>query len=129
MLKQGSELEAAHVLEQEDAIEHFQSKLASMFPSIFKMVNKKRQIAKFLGIDIPGMEELERHLPAIALAQARRAGIETVEKESSYRKPESRKAKKYLIEQLIARGYTRTEIADRLGVSRKTVYNILRASL
>jgi putative transposase len=66
LLKQGSGLEAAHVLEQEDAIEHFQSKLATMFPSIFKMVNKKRQIAKFLGIDLPGMEELERHLPAIA---------------------------------------------------------------
>ena len=66
LLKQGSELEAAHVLEQEDAIEHFQSKLATIFPSIFKMVNKKRQIAKFLGIDLPGMEELEKHLPAIA---------------------------------------------------------------
>ena len=116
LLKQGSELEAAHVLEQEDAIEHFQSKLASMFPSLFKMVNKKRQIAKFLGIDLPRMEELEKQ-------------IKTVEKECSNSKPESRKAKKYLIEQLIARGYTRTEIADRLGVSRKTVYNILRASL
>ena len=115
LLKQGSELEAAHVLEQEDAIERFQIKLASMFPSLFKMINKKKQIAKFLGIDIPGMGELEKQ-------------IETVENESFHSKPESRKAKKYLIEQLIARGYTRAEIAERLGVSRKTVYNILKAS-
>ena len=116
LLKQGGELESAHVLEQEDAIEGFQIKLASMFPSIFKMINKKKQIAKFLGIDLTGMEELERQ-------------IETVEKEFSHSKPESRKAKKYLIEQLVARGYKRGEIAERLGVSRKTIYNILKASL
>ncbi|MBU4345201.1 MAG: transposase [Proteobacteria bacterium] len=116
LLKQGGELEAAHVLEQEDAIERFQIKLATIFPSIFKMTNKKKQIAKFLGIDLTGMEELERQ-------------IETVEKKFSHSKPESRKAKKYLIEQLVARGYKRGEIAGRLGVSRKTIYNILKASL
>ena len=43
--------------------------------------------------------------------------------------PESRKAKKYLIEQLISRGYKRSEIAERLGVSRKTVYNLMKAPL
>jgi len=41
--------------------------------------------------------------------------------------PETRLAKKYLIEQLISRGYKKEEIAQRLGVSRKTVYNILNA--
>jgi putative transposase len=116
LLKQGSDLETAHVLEQEDAIERFRSKLVSIFPSLFKMIDRKKQIAKFLGIDLTGMEELERQ-------------IETVEKGFSHSKPESRKAKKYLIEQLIARGYTRAEIADRLSVSRKTVYNILKSSL
>jgi transposase len=44
-------------------------------------------------------------------------------------KPESRKAKRYLIEQLIARGYKRGEIAERLGISRKTVYNMLKSTL
>ena len=114
LLKQSSELETVHVLEQEDAIERFRSKLSSIFPSLFKMVDKKRQIAKFLGIDLVGMEELEKQ-------------IETIGKENSSSKPESRKAKKYLIEQLISRGYTRVEIAERLGVSRKTIYNILKA--
>ena len=116
LLKQGSDLETAHVLEQEDAIERFRLKLVSIFPSLFKMIDGKKQIAKFLGIDLTGMEELEKQ-------------IETVAKEFPNSKPESRKAKKYLIEQLIARGYTRAEIADRLSVSRKTVYNILKSSL
>ena len=116
LLRQGSELQTAHVLEQEDAIERFRLKLVSIFPSLFKMIDGKKQIGKFLGIDLTGMEELEKQ-------------IETVAKEFSHSKPESRKAKKYLIEQLISRGYTRAEIADRLSVSRKTVYNILKSSL
>jgi putative transposase len=116
LLKQSSDLKTAHVLEQEDAIERFQSKLASMFPSIFKTVDKKRRLARFLGIDMPAMEELEKQ-------------IEIVEKDHNSNSPESKKAKKYLIEQLISRGYKRSEIAERLGVSRKTVYNILKAPL
>ena len=116
MLKRGSDLKTAHVLEQEDAIERFQSKLASMFPSIFKTVDKKRRLARFLGIDMLAMEELEKQ-------------IEIVGKEHNSSSPESKKAKKYLIEQLISRGYKRSEIAERLGVSRKTVYNILKAPL
>jgi len=116
MLKQGSDLKTAHVLEQEDAIERFQSKLASMFPSIFKTVDKKGRLARFLGIDMLAMEELEQQ-------------IEIVGKEHNSSSPESKKAKKYLIEQLISRGYKRSEIAERLGVSRKTVYNILNAPL
>lgn len=116
MLNQGSEPDTGNVLEQEDAIERFQSKLSSMFPSIFKMVDKKRQLAGLLGVDdILTMAQIEKQ-------------IETVRNENNSR-PESRKAKKFLIEQLIARGYKRSEIAERLGVSRKTVYNILKAPI
>jgi len=116
LLKQGSDLKTAHVLEQEDAIERFQSKLVSMFPSVFRMVYKKRQLARFLGIDLPTMEELEKQ-------------IEIVGKKHNSSSPESKKAKKYLIEQLVSRGYKRSEIAERLGVSRKTVYNTIKAPL
>ena len=116
MLKQGSNLKTARILEQEDAIERFQSNLASVFPSIFKTVDKKRRLARFLGIDIPAMEDLEKQ-------------FEIVEKEHNSSSPESKKAKKYLIEQLISRGYKRSEIAERLGVSRKTVYNTLKTPL
>jgi len=40
---------------------------------------------------------------------------------------ESRKAKKYIAEQLLARGFKKTEIARRLGISRRSVYNILNS--
>jgi len=53
--------------------------------------------------------------------------VEAMKRDDSFRKPESRRARKYLIEQLIARGYKRDEIAGRLGISRKTVYNILKS--
>jgi len=84
-----------------------------MFPTIFKIVEKKKQLAGLLGIDLPTMEQLKKQ-------------IESVENAHNSR-PKSRKAKKYLIEQLISRGYKRSEIAERLCVSRKTVYNILKA--
>jgi putative transposase len=116
LLKQGSELEAAHVLEQEDAIERFHLKLASVFPSFFKWIGKKKRIATSSGIDLAAMEELEKQIEAIRISPFDR-------------KPESRKAKKYIIEQLIARGYKRAEIVERLGLSRKTVYNILKSPL
>ena len=41
------------------------------------------------------------------------------------RSEESKKAKKYIVEQLLARGYKKTEIANRLGISRAAVYRIL----
>ena len=53
--------------------------------------------------------------------------IEAVKKEHLSSKPSDRKARKHLIEQLIARGYKRAEIAERLSVSVKTVYNILKS--
>lgn len=112
MLNQGSKPENGNVLENEDAIESFQSKLFSMFPTIFKIVEKKKQLAGLLGIDLPTMEQLKKQ-------------IESVENRYNS-KPKSRKAKKYLIEQLISRGYKRSEIAERLCVSRKTIYNILK---
>jgi len=41
------------------------------------------------------------------------------------RSPETLKARRYLVEQLVARGFNKTEIARQLKVTRKTVYNIL----
>ena len=116
LLNKGSELEADHVLEQEDSIERFRSKLASFFPSIFRRAEKKGQVAGMLGIDLLSFEELEKQIEAV--------------KDGHFpNKPDSRKAKKYLIEQLIARGFKRKEIAQRLDISPKTVYNILKTSL
>ena len=54
--------------------------------------------------------------------------IANFKKNKLSRSPESRKAKKYLIEQLIARGFKRYEIAKKLDVSSKTIYNILNST-
>jgi putative transposase len=116
LLKKGSELNARLVLEQKDAIERFRLKLASIFPSAFKHADKKRKVARYLSPNLISLEELERH-------------IEAVKNMRFPNRPESRKAKKYLVEQLIARGYKRSEVAELLGVSRKTVYNIIKVPL
>lgn len=116
LLKQGSEIKTAHVFEQEDAAERFGSKLAAIFSALFKRVERKKKVAKFSDSDLLGFETLEKK-------------IEEIKADYAKNSPENRKAKKYLIEQLLARGFTRTEIAERLGISRKTVYNILRASI
>ncbi|MDY6950038.1 MAG: transposase [Thermodesulfobacteriota bacterium] len=116
LLKQGGELETGHVIEQEDAIERFRSKLTKMFPSVFERIANRRQIAAFSGIDILDIEALEEQIEAMRTAKFPN-------------KPESRKAKKHLIEQLVARGYKRGEIAERLCISRKTVYNILNSPI
>ncbi|MBW1790586.1 MAG: helix-turn-helix domain-containing protein [Deltaproteobacteria bacterium] len=102
LLNRGVKVETTTVFEQEDVIERFRSKLVSLFPSIFKR---------------------------IARVEAVEEKIENLKNAPFTNGPETRLAKKYLIEQLISRGYKRIEIAERLGVSRKTVYNILNAPI
>ena len=72
-----------------------------------------KTVATIDGEEILNMEALERRIDE-AVAQYGR------------RKPGSRQAIRFLIEQLIARGFKRSEIAERLHVSPKTVYNILK---
>ena len=96
-------------------MERFKAKLVSLFPSQFRAADKKKRIAGSLGMDLLSIDEIASQ-------------IERIKNKYFSHEPESREAKKYLIEQLISRGYKRKEIADRLGVSRKTVYNILRSS-
>lgn len=51
--------------------------------------------------------------------------IENFRKKTRIIKPKEKKARKYLVQQLHASGYTITEICDLLKISRKTFYNIL----
>jgi putative transposase len=114
LLNEGSELHVGHVLEQEDAIEEFKSKLASMSSSLFRRLDKKKRIGTISGMDSLTIEEMEEQIKRVKGAYP-------------FNKPSGKKARKHLIEQLIARGYKRVEIAERLGVSIKTVYNILKS--
>jgi len=115
LLMQGGGIETEHVLEQEDAIERFCSKLVSMFPRLFKQVDSKKHLSSASGMDLLSMEALERQIEDIK------------KKHFPPKNPKSNTARKFIIEQLIARGFKRSEIAKKLGVSRKTVYNILKS--
>jgi len=114
MLSSGIELNIGQVLEQEDAVEKFFLKVKSLFPRHFERIQQKKKIAQHSGIDLLVLEEIDDR-------------IENMKKDGVFNRPESRKAKKYLIEQLVARGFKRGDISQRLGISRKTVYNILRS--
>jgi putative transposase len=111
LMEKGMELISGHVLEKHDAIENLRSQLAADFPSVFALVAKARRVAAQARIQVLSMEEIEE------LTTEAKSGVRAAS-------PESRKAKKFLIEQLIARGYKRREIAEQLGISRKTVYNL-----
>jgi len=114
LIKEGTAFATEEVFEQQNAIESFQSKLTSLFPSLFRMVSKKKQIATPSGYNLLSTEELE-------------SKIDAIQQGNFSSKTSSKEAKKYVIEQLIARGYKRAEIADRLGVSVKTIYNLLKS--
>jgi putative transposase len=115
LLRRGVELEMEHVLEQRNAIESFRTRLAMLFPVVFGAVASAKRVAGLAGVNILSIEQIERL-------------IEDVKGDPSPGRPESRKAKKLLIEQLLARGYRQTEIVEKLGISRKTVYNILKST-
>lgn len=116
LMKRGMDEQIDHVLESEDAIERFHQKLASLFPSVFKKASEKKKIKEYSGIDLLNLEDFDKKIDEI------KSGLFPDP-------PSSRKAKKFLIEQLIARGYKRSEIAEKMDVSIKTVYNIMRSHL
>ncbi|WP_045217649.1 transposase [Desulfonatronovibrio magnus] len=117
MLEQVHGHEPENALEHEGAIEKFCIRLAQIFPGLFKKLGKKTEnTEKYLGCNA-SMLDLAR------LEQV----IENTDFSRSW-SMESRKAKKYIVEQLLARGFKKTEIAGRLGISRRSVYNIINSS-
>ena len=111
LLQQAAGIETGEVLEEEKAIQRLLDKLQDSLPEGWKKVipGPLNNLMGRAGIDD---EELARALEALK----RKGGIATAE---------SRQAKKYVIDQLIARGFKRYEIAEWLGVSAKTLYNYL----
>ncbi len=114
ILQQAQGTESQNALEQEGAIEKFCLRLYEMFPSLFRKLGKKAGKARKNSSAILELTELERRLQEMSFAKSR--------------SPESKKAKKYIVEQLLARGFKKTEIAARLGISRTSVYNILNTT-
>lgn len=51
--------------------------------------------------------------------------IENLKKKNTFSKPSTQRAIKFTIEQLISRGFNKTEIAKKLNINRKTLYKYL----
>jgi putative transposase len=111
LLQQACGLRVEEVLEAEGAINRLQEKLKKLAPALWNAIFLGR-LRNPKGIELLDSEELSRRFETLNL-KGRRG------------QAENRQARKYVIEQLIARGFKRNEIADRLGVSVKTVYNYL----
>ncbi len=112
LLNHSVEMEPGDVLEKADAVSFIRKVLALKFPAVFLKLRKQKQVASITGLDLLDDEEIEQE-------------IQRMKDRKTKIYPEEKKGRKFLIEQLIARGYKRKEIAGKLGISVKTVYNIL----
>ncbi|MEW6186305.1 MAG: transposase [Thermodesulfobacteriota bacterium] len=112
MLNQGLGLEIDEVLEEEKAIRHLLDKLISALPAIWERIIPGR-LKKSSGEELLDAEALNRKM-------------EELRQKGTMDRAESLRAKKFVIEQLIARGYRRNEIADLMGLSIKTIYNFMK---
>lgn len=109
MLERSREIDAGVIFEKPDALEGFRDRLAELFPRIFQSFRRAKDAT---DVDFLDPEELEERIEAVRSGKV--GG-----------RPETAKAMKFLIEQLVSRGFAKTQIAERLGVSRKTIYNLL----
>lgn len=103
--------EPENAFEIQGAIEKFCIRLAEICPSLVKKLGQKTRKKKNHSPALLELTELECRLQELGNNRSRT--------------PESKKAKRYIVEQLLARGYKKTEIAKRLGISRTAVYDIL----
>jgi len=113
LVDQGGDHQPENALEQEGAIEAFCSKLSKMFPRLYEKVARKNRSQEEKAEGVLELTDLEN------LLQEYQHG--------AHSGPESREARKYLVEQLLARGFKKTQVAERLSVSRQTIYNILNS--
>lgn len=108
MLDEGRKIKMGEVLEDRRAVHDLQTSLSSVF-------NLFRKLATLRKDDPPKHwrdSELDERIDSLVESR-----IDPL--------PSDNAARKYLVEQLISRGFTRKEIAQKLGVSRKTIYNML----
>lgn len=115
-LFEGMGIEIGEVLEDQEAIHRFQAAIAKL--PVFK------DILRFFIKDV-SEKESQKAMSDYDLVQA----INDLAEKQPIQLPKEKAARRYLIEQLLSRGYTQKEIAGRLNISRKTIYNIIKASL
>jgi putative transposase len=113
LLDRSVTLAKGDVLEEAEVVAKLRKSLVRVFPALFSSVGKKRQIAQRTGLELLDEEEIVETIRSMKDRGKRIA-------------PETKKARRFLAEQLIARGYKREAIAGMFGVSAKTLYNTLK---
>ena len=115
LLVEGMKIKTGEVFEDQETIHRFQAQMSKLpvFRSIIQFLLKNGN---------EGKKEMELAYDFVDLMN------KLVEKQP-VQLPKDKTARKYLVEQLISRGYTRKEIANRLSISRKTVYHIMKTHL
>ena len=108
MLEEGRKIKMGEVLEDRRAVHDFQTNLSRAFHLLRKLTRIRKDAPPKHWAD----SELDER-------------IVSFEEGRLHPSPSDKTAKKYVVEQLISRGFTRREIAQKLGISRKTVYNLL----
>jgi putative transposase len=114
ILREGAGVKQGNLFEKPGVVEKFRFVLGEMFPSLFKRISNvwsSGSTDKNAVQELTPVESLTREFQDIPAS----------------RKAETRQARKYIVEQLLARGFKKTEVAAQLGVSRKTLYNILNS--
>lgn len=113
LLRRGSVDVPDNAQEQPGAIETFCERLGARFPRLFRQLQGKGATQGDAPLPLAGSPPLDELLSEFPRGRAT--------------DPDIREAKKYILEQLLARGFTRGEIAERLQIARKTVYNLLQS--
>ena len=109
MLEEGRKIKMGEVIEDQRAIHDLQWGLSKIIPLIIKLTSPRKSASRQHWDEA----EIQERIAAITEGKY-------------FSMPREREAKKYLVEQLISRGFTRKEIADKAGLSRKTIYNLLK---
>jgi putative transposase len=112
LLQKARSAEPENALEHEGAVEKFCVRLADHFPGLFRGLVKK-SAARPETPSLLELTELEKRLRDLGRSRARSAA--------------TKKEKKYIAQQLAARGFKKTEIAQRMGVSRRAIYDLLHS--
>ena len=108
MLEEGRKIKMGEVLEDRRAVHDFQTNLSRAFHLLRKLTRIRKDAPPKHWAD----SELDERI--VSFEEGRLHPL-----------PSDKMAKKYVVEQLISRGFTRKEIAQKLGISRKSVYNLL----
>jgi len=108
MLEEGRKIRMGEVIEDRLAIHDLQTSLSNVFHLLRKLATLRKA-------------DPSKHWDETELDERIASFVES----RIHSLPTDKAARKYLVEQLISRGFSRREIARKLGISRKTIYNLL----